>query len=488
MAPSILIDSASPEMKYAGEQWKLGFDPDVHGGSTNTCRTNLTVSTTTSIPPTLLVSFHGTGIRFYGQPSNGFALNYTFDNSRSRVADTNTTQEISGKTGIQLWGVEQVTSGLHSISLIPTGGQPSFDYAVVTPTSSSPLNEKILVLDDTDLQIKYNGVWVPETGKRFPNGIAFGDTMRGTTRKGDSMTLGFVGSSISVYGLLNQRPGILSSTYSIDGGPPTTFTAYNGSQTAASDIWSLSQRFFFKEVIPGNHTLTVTVSEITGSQVFYIDYITFEGTSATSLTPKSTTQSGSKSSHEKLIGGIVAGGIVLLILLSCLRAKFQRMVKSWRSQNPSDHGTYVPPPVYEPPLHPPPLHAPPHFASPSWGYGAGPAPSDPAIPHLQREIDILRLQNEQIQREVEERRRREAEERLQREGAERIRREADERARREVAERSQRDAEERTRREASERTVRETAERPSPRPAATNDTDAGPAEPPPPYDASHYIP
>lgn len=116
--PSILIDSASPDITYSGLQWQSGFDPEVHGGSFNMCRTDLNASSTATAvdsAPTMALTFSGesksssnrnecfnvlcagTAIDFYGQPSEGFALNYTYDGSRSRVADTNVTEGVPGK-------------------------------------------------------------------------------------------------------------------------------------------------------------------------------------------------------------------------------------------------------------------------------------------------------------------------------------------------------------------------------------------------------
>lgn len=142
--------------------------------------------------------------------------------------------------------------------------------------------------------------------------------------------------------------------YSIDGGPPVTFTAYNGTQTAAPDVWSLYQRFFYKEVIPGNHTLTVTVSEVTESQVqvipctlmvpflilayqvFWIDFITFEGISSTTLIPAAAAKSGF---NDKYIGALVAGGIICLIIYSFLRGRYGKQIKACWTGEPSGKST-----------------------------------------------------------------------------------------------------------------------------------------------------
>lgn len=60
--PSILIDSASPDITYSGLQWQSGFDPEVHGGSFNTCRTDLNASSTATAvdsAPTMALTFSG---------------------------------------------------------------------------------------------------------------------------------------------------------------------------------------------------------------------------------------------------------------------------------------------------------------------------------------------------------------------------------------------------------------------------------------------
>lgn len=69
---------------------------------------------------------------------------------------------------------------------------------MVTPTPGAYVAEKILVLDDTDSMIKYTGKWTTQSGTRFSNGIAFGDTSRGASKKDDGLTLEFTGIWISL--------------------------------------------------------------------------------------------------------------------------------------------------------------------------------------------------------------------------------------------------------------------------------------------------
>ena len=84
-----------------------------------------------------------------------------------------------------------MAAGLHSLSVTPMSGKPSFDYAVVTPAETTPLDGKGVVLDDTDALIKYNGAW-PFRGGAL-GGISYNETRLGTNRTGDSFTLQFTG-------------------------------------------------------------------------------------------------------------------------------------------------------------------------------------------------------------------------------------------------------------------------------------------------------
>ncbi|KAG5646765.1 hypothetical protein DXG03_002451 [Asterophora parasitica] len=149
----------------------------------------------TAITPTMIFSFQGTGVSFYGQPTDNLKLNYTFDGSRSRVAETNFTRGIPGKTGVRLWGVENIAATIHSVTLIPTAGQPILDYIVVTPFDYASLSEKILALDDTDSVIKYSGSWTSKSGDTLSGGLAYNDTRHGSTQAGDNFTISFNGAN-----------------------------------------------------------------------------------------------------------------------------------------------------------------------------------------------------------------------------------------------------------------------------------------------------
>lgn len=73
-----------------------------------------------------------------------------------------------------------------------------------------------------------------------------------------------------MYGLLQQVSGKLSATFSVDGGQTSTYAPFgqDGNDDDDDDNpWLLSQQLYQQNLSPGTHTLLVTVTQTTGSQV-----------------------------------------------------------------------------------------------------------------------------------------------------------------------------------------------------------------------------
>ncbi|TFK31043.1 hypothetical protein BDQ12DRAFT_729971 [Crucibulum laeve] len=268
MGPSVFIDDASSLISYSGTQWTLQTgDNTTANGTYTTCRTDLTNSA--SGIPSLTYTFVGSAINVYGNPSENLLMNYTVDDSSVRPAIINPSNGQSAKTEFRWWGLEGFGAGSHTIKLMPSRGQPIIDYFIVTPTQDTYLSGKTLIYDDVDPALKYSGNWAVRVSMNFTDGIPYFSSLYSTRNKGDAFTLRFVGSTVSVYGLLNQQAGSLVSSYSVDGAPPTKFNPYNGSQLPLPDKWQLNQKFFHQDLIPGIHNLTVTLDDVTGPQVSY---------------------------------------------------------------------------------------------------------------------------------------------------------------------------------------------------------------------------
>ncbi|KAJ7600496.1 hypothetical protein C8J56DRAFT_10080 [Mycena floridula] len=179
-------------------------------------------------------------------------------------------------------------------------------------------------IDDTHPTIQYSiGDWV--------NGGVLGEfrstahaSMQGNARA----TITFEGTAISVYGTIEAK-GIGSnvqgpvSTYTIDGGTPTTFRGVPGASAA------YQQAFFASGPLPeGNHTLVVENS-VTGP-VLVIDYLEYTPVSTSSVAPTASTglsdapsssvnckiSSGTQVPLGATIGAVI--GSVVFTLLACI--------------------------------------------------------------------------------------------------------------------------------------------------------------------------
>ncbi|KAF8203356.1 hypothetical protein BJ912DRAFT_352920 [Pholiota molesta] len=255
------------------------------------------------------------------------AANYTIDGTTRRPIQFPSNVS-NGKTGVNLFNLDNLTGGLsHNINIYPAAGQFVLDYITYTPNSDTPLSANNLILDDTDSALQYaNGQWNHTTGD-FQQGRPYNGTMTGTNTQGATMQLTFVGSSITVNGLLNRVDGRLSASFVVDGqnSSASNFAPFDGEQeNTDSSRWMLSQQFFHQDLAPGQHTLVATLVDVSGPQMLWIDSVVFEGTSSTTLTPDGTGSGSSlnlptagltSSSFPKGgIAGIAVGAFLLSLL------------------------------------------------------------------------------------------------------------------------------------------------------------------------------
>ncbi|KDR79533.1 hypothetical protein GALMADRAFT_1244154 [Galerina marginata CBS 339.88] len=321
MGASVLLDDSKVlDIIYSGTQWTHQTNVDSLFNRTLTvCATN----TRTTPAPSFSFLFYGTDISIYAPGKNGVAFNYTIDGTTIRPGIINSFPNVKSQTSVNIWNLQGLDSAVyHSLKVFPTAGQFAIDYLTYTPnqnTGSFGLVGLDLIVDDADGPIQYSGSWTNSTSSNVPAGIPYKGTLTGTKTNGSSMNFAFTGSTISVYGLLNQGDGKLSASFSVDGGAPTAFAPFNGTQTIDASLWTPSQ-FFHQDLVPGSHSLHVELGEATGSQMLWIDSVIFEAT-----TGSSTNTSTSNSTHSKFplgaIGGIVAGLLVLLVLGRVFRRK-----------------------------------------------------------------------------------------------------------------------------------------------------------------------
>lgn len=201
---------------------------------------------------------------------------------------------------------------------------PAFDYLTVTAGESTPLNGKTLIVDDTDTSVTYHGSWSTSPPKELKYGYStplYRDTAHWSSTVGDTIRYEFVGTSLSVYGLVVDTTSNITASYTIDG-----VTQSRGIPQGTFDSVPMTEFFHANDLAPGQHTLVVNLTDIKPSQAFGFDFIAYNSSvdSISSLpgyvptvnagTGEPTFERGTILSPGA-IAGIVIGIILLLALL-----------------------------------------------------------------------------------------------------------------------------------------------------------------------------
>ncbi|KAH9476317.1 hypothetical protein JR316_0011892 [Psilocybe cubensis] len=161
------------------------------------------------------------------------------------------------------------------------------------------------IIDDQDLShVHYNGTWI-----KGGSTIEHDETVASSTVVGDSFSVDFFGTSITVYGTIDITSSGVLSNYSVDGAPPEQMS----SQAGQGD--TPNQQFWKSPTLNvGQHHLQVTMVKVNtnagpGEGTIWFDY--FRVTDPTIRSP-------SASSHKHRIGAIVGGvvgGVVLTLVV-----------------------------------------------------------------------------------------------------------------------------------------------------------------------------
>ncbi|KAF4600219.1 hypothetical protein EYR40_007331 [Pleurotus pulmonarius] len=223
---------------------------------------------------TLSYAFEGTAIAFYGHADG--QLQASIDGASPTYHPPGLQFQI-----YQPWfNIADLADTHHDIAL-DFSTNVYFDYAVISAGQSTPLQGCSILVDDSDAAMNYTGTWSVEADQMFATGdglqqIPHGRSVHRSTKAGDYVLLQFTGSSISVYGIVQwQNPGRISTAYTLDGSasPQITTISSDGQRTPYTD--QPNYLFFHADLAPGNHTLVVTLTEITDRQSFLLDYILY---------------------------------------------------------------------------------------------------------------------------------------------------------------------------------------------------------------------
>ncbi|KAF7427775.1 hypothetical protein PC9H_006990 [Pleurotus ostreatus] len=218
--------------------------------------------------------FEGTAIAFYGHADGQLVA------SIDGASPTYHPPGLQFQIYQQWFNFADLADTYHDITL-DFSTNVYFDYAVISAGQSTPLRGCSILVDDSDAAMNYTGAWSEQSDQMFATGdglqqIPHGKSVHRSTKAGDYVLLQFTGSSISVYGIVQwQNPGRISTAYTLDGSasPQTTTISSDGQRNPYTD--QPNYLFYHADLAPGNHTLVITVTEITDQQSFLLDYILY---------------------------------------------------------------------------------------------------------------------------------------------------------------------------------------------------------------------
>ncbi|KAF9561078.1 hypothetical protein CPC08DRAFT_707651 [Agrocybe pediades] len=225
-----------------------------------------------------------------------------------------------------------------------------FDQITYLPLTNVPLNDKVILVNQSDPSLQFDSDWRALDGLR-----------KVTTQLNSVFRFEFVGVSLSWYGVIpdNYPRSASRGSYSIDGGPPIVFPL-NGlpSENAVTQFY---QEFFQTPSYPaGSHEIVVTYLGDSQSTPLTLEYLlvqngtldttptttsalssstspTFHGVGSSTipssastvvgLAPSNSTASNTLTAKIGIIVGGVIGGLVLLAVVIILYLWYRRIMR-----------------------------------------------------------------------------------------------------------------------------------------------------------------
>ncbi|KAF9264551.1 hypothetical protein L218DRAFT_227895 [Marasmius fiardii PR-910] len=256
---TVIVDDQDSRISYSG-QWSQA------GSSTYYNRTSFAPR---SEGAQMSFTFTGTSVAVIGNLEPGATCGATFsiDGTPSNYISPPTNQTLTQQA---IWTSPELPGGNHTLV---------YTASPCTPTSNSTTNEykssisldyllydteeipgtATIFIDDRDQRLRYSGNWTREGGDGD-----FKLTRRGGG-KGSSVQLAFTGSSVAVYGRVDNVSAVVQASFTVDGERLSSFGA--GSQNSIT--YNIE---FFKNssLTPGEHTLVVSCL---ADGPFWLDYI-----------------------------------------------------------------------------------------------------------------------------------------------------------------------------------------------------------------------
>ncbi|KAF4618918.1 hypothetical protein D9613_009820 [Agrocybe pediades] len=319
LKPAVIVDDRDGYVKYLGNHWKQStakstFDHTLSSLDASDVSEGPTLSDCLNASSVI-----ASDIALYGTLSGDLKLQYIADSGNQSTVSLSLPKNSTGPvTGVELLRLNASSSlTRRSLAVFPATGTLNVDYLTYTATSDTNITNRDIILDDRDPRLKYTGAWEKGTAQ-MPTGAGYGGTMSSTNQTESLMTVQFIGSSIRVYGILNQVEGELIVAVTLD---DTTnyIPIYDDTQPVDSSSWTFNAPFWDLRMAAGPHTLSIEVLRL--DSVVYtssVDNIAITGGGDTTWT----------TSSDK--GGTIgtAVGVVVGLFFGCML--FVIVYKQWR--------------------------------------------------------------------------------------------------------------------------------------------------------------
>ncbi|KAK0203602.1 hypothetical protein DFS33DRAFT_814370 [Desarmillaria ectypa] len=282
-------------------------------------------------------SFYGTSLAWtgvlWGTEDASFSI--SVDNGNETTCNASGGDEESNIYK-QLCQVNNLSNGVHTVNVtcrgVDSDSPVSIDYITYTVDTDSDSDVPpglspgmSILIDDNDSFISYNGSWSQNSGDAFKtNGsssdsIIFSPHGGGVHRSnsaGSRFTFQFSGSAVSIYGVQKLTNGSLVLSFEIDG---SSQNGFNVSGSGDNDIALANLPLLSATgLASGDHEVAVTLTEVSGDQIFELDYILYEPIYEESKDngTASSDDGGSKSNTGTIVGAVLASLVALAVLSS----------------------------------------------------------------------------------------------------------------------------------------------------------------------------
>ncbi|KAJ6487410.1 hypothetical protein C8R47DRAFT_1047111 [Mycena vitilis] len=313
-----VVDDTDPAVQYGPSGWFIADPKTLNVGNLGQIYQGTSHATTSN--STLSFPFNGTSIRVLGTMMVSTVNNVTDPTWNCFVDGTKIDNPdpdfASPQNNWSLCDGQAISSGSHVLTIqVQSKGQAFYlDHLVYTPPPEETFESAVLIYSNTDPSVVFGSGWSTSAGQNMTN------------QQGSQVTLNFVGTSVSLYGLVPASGFSHNSTwatYTIDGGSSVNFTL-GGLPSRSTTTQRNIVSFTTSTIQSGSHTLVATYGGDNGHTPLVVGEFMVTTTSIDTDSSSSAPVLPSKKIPVAGIAGGVVGAIAVLALLAALVVCYRR--------------------------------------------------------------------------------------------------------------------------------------------------------------------